>query len=117
LTADDELCKRESPLSFHSKLFEGKHASDIIGPSRKVPSSTMNRKEMIASMEATCRALEEQKRGLEQVILALKREEAEEEAEIKGMAAENAGVGDEGVGDEAGGDTEELEVTASSSSF
>ncbi|KAK2386046.1 hypothetical protein QL285_059986 [Trifolium repens] len=35
LTADDEVSKRESPLDFHPKLFEGKHAADIefSGPS------------------------------------------------------------------------------------
>jgi hypothetical protein len=123
LTADDEPCKRESPLSLHFKLFEGDHAADIAGPSRNVTPSTMNRKAMIASMEATCRALDAQKKEIEKVILALKQEEAEEEAELEGMAAKNAGIGEgmaaenASVDAEAGGDTEELEVTESSSSF
>ncbi|KAK2415376.1 hypothetical protein QL285_037861 [Trifolium repens] len=30
LTADDEVSKRESPLDFHPKLFEGKHAADTL---------------------------------------------------------------------------------------
>jgi peptidoglycan hydrolase CwlO-like protein len=90
---------------------------------------------MIISMEAAVRALDEQKKELEKVISALKQEEAEED----GMAAENAGIGNEGVDagdtaaddaggaangnaavndeDEASGDTEELEVTDSSNSF
>jgi hypothetical protein len=130
----DEPCKRKSPLSFHFKLFEGKHAADIAGPSRKVSSprkvstSTMNRNAMITSMEAAVRALDEQKKELEKVISALRQEEADE----KGLAAENADVGDEGVGDaadvsnaagdaigddDAGGDTEELDVGDSSASF
>jgi hypothetical protein len=134
LTAADEPCKRESPLSLYFKLFEGDHAADIAGPSRKVPSprkgssSTMNKKAMIISMEAVVRALDEQKKELEKVISALKQEGAEEE----GIAAENAGVGDEGVGDaadvgnaagdtvgvdDAGGDTEELDVNDSSAFF
>jgi hypothetical protein len=127
LTGDDEPCKREPSLSLHFKLFERDHAADIDGPSRKVTPSTMNRKAMIASMEATVRALDEQKKELEKVISALKQEEADEE----GIVAENAGVGnigghavgdaadvgDTAMDDEAGGDTEELEVTESSTSF
>jgi hypothetical protein len=131
LTAADEPCKRESPLSLYFKLFEGDHAADIAGPSKKVPSpkkastSTMNRRAMITSMEATVRALDEQKKELENVISALKQEKAEEE----GIGAENAEVdvgdagaddtatGDAAEDDEAGGDTEELEVTESSTSF
>ncbi|WJX95140.1 hypothetical protein P8452_76493 [Trifolium repens] len=84
---------------------------------------------MIISMEAAVRALDEQKKELEKVITALKQEEAEE----KGIGAENAEVdvgdagaddtavgdvaGDAAEDDEAGGDTEELEVTESSTSF
>jgi hypothetical protein len=135
LIPEDEPCKRESPISFHSKLFEGKHAADIAVPSRKVTSpgkvasSSMNRKAMIISMEAAVRALDEQKKELEKVITALKQEEAEE----KGIGAENAEVdvgdagaddtvvgdaaGDAAEDDEAGGDTEQLEVTESSTSF
>ncbi|KAK2450699.1 hypothetical protein QL285_009808 [Trifolium repens] len=132
LLPDDEMCKRESLISLHYKLFEGKHAADITMPAKKavssgkVASSSMKRKTMIVSMEAAVRALDEQKKELEKVIAALKQEEAEEE----GLAAENAGVDDAGAGvdaadgdaavnddDEAGGDTEELEVSGSSTSF
>ncbi|KAK2402336.1 hypothetical protein QL285_051866 [Trifolium repens] len=116
-------------MTLSYKLFEGKHAADIMVPSKKVASpgkvasSSMNRKTMIISMEAAVRALDEQKKELEKVISALKQEEAEEE----GLAAENAGVNDAGDGvdaadgdaavnddGEAGGDTEELEVSGSS---
>ncbi|KAK2402173.1 hypothetical protein QL285_051715 [Trifolium repens] len=132
LLPEDVPCKRESPMAFSYKLFEGKHAADIIVPSKKVipagkvASSSMNRKSMIMSMEAAVKALDEQKIELEKVISALKQEEAEEE----GLAAANAGVNEAGNGvdvadgdavmnvdDEAGGDTEELEVSESSTSF
>jgi hypothetical protein len=43
--------------------------------------TSMNRKEMIASLEAACKALEEKKQSLEQVIMALRQEEAAEEGE------------------------------------
>lgn len=132
LIPEDEPCKRESPISFHSKLFEGKHVADIAGPSRKVTSpgkvasSSMNIKAMIISMEAAVRALDEQKKELKKVITALKQEEAEEEGIVVddvGNAAAGDGVdaadGDAAVNDdgEAGGDTEELEVSGSSTSF
>jgi hypothetical protein len=113
LTADDEICKRESPLDFHPKLFEGKHAADIdlsgssagVGPSgvSGVPGQ-MNRKAMIATLEETCKALDEKKKNLEQVILALKQEEAAEQGE-------NVQVGQEGGDPSEDGGTEELELS------
>ncbi|KAK2417457.1 hypothetical protein QL285_039754 [Trifolium repens] len=112
LTADDEICKRESPLDFHPKLFEGKHAADIdiSGPSTGVGTSgvsaapnPMNRKAMIASLEETCKALDEKKKSLEQVIMALKQEEAAEQGE-------NLQAGQEG-GVHSDGGTKELELS------
>jgi hypothetical protein len=127
LTAADEPLKRESPLSLHFKLFEGAHAADITGHSRKVsaprqaPSPNMDRKSMITSLEATIQALDEQKKGLEHVLSALKQEEAEAEGlETEGVGASNAADaadGDAAENEEAGGDPEELEVTESSNSF
>jgi hypothetical protein len=144
LLPEDLPCKRESPLTLSYKLFDGKHAADIIVPPKKVvaqesaASTSMNRKAMIISMEATVKALDAQKLELEKVIFALKQEEAEEE----GLVAENAGenaAGDgvdvtagnatvnaddaadgdaaDNVDVDAGGDTEELEVSDSSGSF
>ncbi|KAK2368794.1 hypothetical protein QL285_081963 [Trifolium repens] len=132
LLPEDVPCKRDSPVTLSYKLFEGKHAADIIVlPKKVVPqesaaSTSMNRKAMIISMEATVKALDAQKLELEKVIFALKQEEAEEE----GLVAENAGENAAGDGvdvaagnatvnadDEAGGDTEELEVSESSTSF
>ncbi|KAK2401666.1 hypothetical protein QL285_051246 [Trifolium repens] len=144
LLPEDLPCKRESPLTLSYKLFDGKHAADIIVPPKKVvaqesaASTSMNRKAMIISMEATVKALDAQKLELEKVIFALKQEEAEEE----GLVAENAGENAAGAGVDvtagnatvnaddaadgdaadnvdvdAGGDTEELEVSDSSGSF
>ncbi|KAK2417317.1 hypothetical protein QL285_039630 [Trifolium repens] len=131
LLPDDLPCKRESPLTLSYKLFDGKHAADITVPAKKVvaqdseASTSMNRKAMILTMEATVRALDEQKSELEKVIAALKKKEAEEEGLVAENADDdvagdgvNAAVGDavdENVDDE-GGDTEELEVSDSSAS-
>ncbi|KAK2418418.1 hypothetical protein QL285_040615 [Trifolium repens] len=114
LTADDEVSKRESPLDFHPRLFEGTHAADIeiTGPSVAAPtgSGSMSRKEMIASLEAACKVLDEKKKSLEQVIMALRQEEAAEEGE-------NVQVGQEGGGQSDGGGTEELELSDASADF
>ncbi|KAK2407350.1 hypothetical protein QL285_042979 [Trifolium repens] len=111
LTADDEVSKRESPLP---RLFEGTHAADIeiTGPSVAAPtgSGSMSRKEMIASLEAACKALDEKKKSLEQVIMALRQEEAAEEGE-------DVQVGQEGGGQSDGGGTEELELSDASADF
>ncbi|WJX33742.1 hypothetical protein P8452_21922 [Trifolium repens] len=114
ITADDEVSKRESPLDFHPRLFEGTHAADIeiTGPSVAAPtgSGSMSRKEMIASLEAACRALNEKKKSLEQVIVALKQEEATEEGE-------QVQVGQEGGDQSEDGGTEELELSDASADF
>ncbi|KAK2450104.1 hypothetical protein QL285_009240 [Trifolium repens] len=114
LTADDEVSKRESPLDFHPRLFEGTHAADIeiTGPYVAAPtgSGSMSRKEMIASLEAACKALDEKKKSLEQVIVALKQEEAAEEGE-------QVQVGQEGGDQSEDGGTEELELSDVSPEF
>ncbi|KAK2449275.1 hypothetical protein QL285_008484 [Trifolium repens] len=113
LTADDEVSKRESPLDFHPRLFERKHAADIemVGPSVMADAPpSMNRKEMIASLEAACKTLDEKKKSLEQVIMALKQEEAAEEGEDVQAGQEK------GVNDDDGG-TEELDLSEESADF
>ncbi|WJX67698.1 hypothetical protein P8452_52144 [Trifolium repens] len=114
LTADDEVSKRESPLDFHPRLFEGKHAADIefAGPSvaAATGSGSMSRREMIASLEAACKALDEKKKSLEQVIMALRQEEAAEEGE-------QVQVGQEGGDQSEDGGTEELELSDVSPDF
>ncbi|KAK2445249.1 bromodomain-containing protein [Trifolium repens] len=131
LVPEDVPCKREPPMTLSYKLFEGKHAADITVPTKKVTpvepvaSTSMTRKTMILTMEATVRALDEQKSELEKVIAALKKEEAEEEGLVAENASDNvAGDGvDAAVGDAADhnvdteeGDTEELELSDSSAS-
>ncbi|KAK2415555.1 hypothetical protein QL285_038027 [Trifolium repens] len=117
LTADDEVSKRESPLDFHPRLFEGKHAADIeiAGPSVAAPtgSGSMSRKEMIVSLEAACQALDEKRKSLEKVIMALKQEEEAEEGE---QVQDDQEGGTAGANDDDG-DTEELELSDSSADF
>ncbi|KAK2456852.1 hypothetical protein QL285_004181 [Trifolium repens] len=130
LLPEDAPCKRDSPMTLSYKLFEGKHAADIIVPPKKVVPqenivpTPMNRKAMIISMEAAVKALDEQKIELEKVIFALKQEEAEEAGLVAeaegGDVAGVAAVDGDAAGDDVeadGGDTEELEVSDSSGSF
>jgi hypothetical protein len=82
---------------------------------------------MIASLEASVRALDEQKKGLELVISALKQEEVEAAGVgAEGVTASDADMMDAGndaaasdasLNEDAGGDTEELEVTDTSASY
>ncbi|KAK2427836.1 hypothetical protein QL285_026392 [Trifolium repens] len=122
LLPEDVPCKRESPMTFSYKLFEGKHAADITVPPKKVilagkvASSSMNRQAMIISMKAAVKALDEQKCELEKAILALKQEEEWLVAGNAGIDAADGDAAGNEVGEE-GGDTEELEVSDSSGSF
>ncbi|KAK2436585.1 hypothetical protein QL285_021571 [Trifolium repens] len=124
LTADDEVSKRKSPLDFHPRLFEGKHVADIefVGPSSVAPtgpsgvsagSGSMNRKEMIASLESACKALDEKKKSIEQVIVVLKQEEEAEKGEQVQVEQEGGVTG----GNDDDGDIEELELSYSSANF
>jgi DNA-binding protein H-NS len=70
----------------------------------------MNRREMIASLEAACKALEEKKKILEQVIVALRQEEAAEVGEQVQPDQEGGDASDDG-------DTEELELSDDSADF
>ncbi|MCI14471.1 hypothetical protein A2U01_0035602 [Trifolium medium] len=53
--------KKESPLSLHYKLFSEQHVPDIVGPSNRSASPPMTRMEMIASLVANCKELDEKK--------------------------------------------------------
>jgi hypothetical protein len=65
LGKEDVACKRDSPLTISTRLFEVGHAPDIARTSSTATRSTMSRKDMIATMKETCQALEEKKLKLE----------------------------------------------------
>ncbi|MCI33476.1 envelope-like protein, partial [Trifolium medium] len=60
-TAADVPCVREADLSLDYRLFEGSHAADIAGPSTKKSNDTLSKKQMIADLKETSKALEERK--------------------------------------------------------
>ncbi|MCI01364.1 envelope-like protein [Trifolium medium] len=77
IVSGDVACKRESPLSLHYRLFEG-HVPDIAATSGKPASSkpasskpasgSLTKKQMIADLEDSCRALDAKKLKIERVI-------------------------------------------------
>ncbi|XP_058745923.1 uncharacterized protein LOC131618778 [Vicia villosa] len=67
LSENDVVCKRESALSFHYKLFQGTHGSDIVttldGTSKD--NTTKSKAAVIEMLGETCKELESRKLGLE----------------------------------------------------
>ncbi|XP_058786033.1 uncharacterized protein LOC131660743 [Vicia villosa] len=63
----DVVCKRESPLAFHYKLFQGKHVPNIVMTSDETSKSgaSVSKAEVIAMLKETCKELESRKISLE----------------------------------------------------
>ncbi|XP_058788330.1 uncharacterized protein LOC131662530 [Vicia villosa] len=96
LNEQDVVCKRESPLAFHYKLFQGKHVPDVVITSAetfKFGTST-SKAEVIAMLKETCKELESRKTSLEKMIRTLEMDENEEFADTKEVEEENASPAD-----------------------
>ncbi|XP_058726143.1 uncharacterized protein LOC131597464 [Vicia villosa] len=87
LNEHDVVCKRESPLAFHYKLFKGKHVPDIVMTSAETSKSgaSVSKAEVIAILKETCKEMEARKMSLEQMIRTLEMDENEEFADTKEM--------------------------------
>ncbi|XP_058741047.1 uncharacterized protein LOC131613389 [Vicia villosa] len=87
LNEHDVVCKRESPLAFHYKLFQGKHVPDIVMTLAETSKSgaSVSKAEVIAILKETCKELESRKMPLEQMIRTLEMDENEEFADTKEM--------------------------------
>ncbi|XP_058774874.1 uncharacterized protein LOC131649141 [Vicia villosa] len=57
LNEHDVVCKRESPLAFHYKLFKGKHVPDIVMTSAETSKSgaSVSKAEVITILKETCK--------------------------------------------------------------
>ncbi|XP_058741243.1 uncharacterized protein LOC131613605 [Vicia villosa] len=80
---NDSVCKRENALSFHYKLFQGTHVSNVgmtsAGTSKeKYPT---RKAAVIATLKETCQELESRKLNLEKLIHKLEMEEDTEHVE------------------------------------
>ncbi|XP_058784420.1 uncharacterized protein LOC131659224 [Vicia villosa] len=82
LNEHDVVCKRESPLAFHYKLFQGKHVPDVVMTSAEASASKV---EVIAMLKETCKELESRKTSLEKMISTLEMDENEEFADTEEM--------------------------------
>ncbi|XP_058733077.1 uncharacterized protein LOC131604665 [Vicia villosa] len=77
LVETDSICKRESVLSFHYKLFQGTHAPGIVMTSARTSkdSTPTGKAVVIAILKETCKELESRKLTLEKLIISLEMEE------------------------------------------
>jgi hypothetical protein len=72
ISAADLAMKRESPLTFHQKLFKAHHAPDLVGTSASAPNTgIMTKEEIIAALKDTCVMLDERKAKFELMIHTL----------------------------------------------
>ncbi|XP_058763423.1 uncharacterized protein LOC131636851 [Vicia villosa] len=87
LNDHDVVCKRESPLAFHYKLFQGKHVPDIVMTSAETSKSgaSASKTKVIAILKETCKELESRKISLEKMIRTLEMDENEEFADTEEM--------------------------------
>ncbi|XP_058784281.1 uncharacterized protein LOC131659056 [Vicia villosa] len=112
LNEHDVVYKRESPLAFHYKLFQGKHVPDIVMTSAETSKSgaLVSKAEVIAMLKETCKELESRKISLEKMISTLEMDENEEFADTKEM-------GDKDEQDKEGESEKELEEESVSHCF
>ncbi|XP_058754630.1 uncharacterized protein LOC131627790 [Vicia villosa] len=80
LNEHDIVCKRESPLAFHYKLFQDTHVPDIVMTSAETSTSraSASKAEVIAMLKETCKELEARKISLEKMISTLEMDENKE---------------------------------------
>ncbi|XP_058760379.1 uncharacterized protein LOC131633707 [Vicia villosa] len=91
LNEHDVVCKRESPLAFHYKLFQGTHVPYIVMTSAETSKSGAStiKAEVITMLKETCKELEARKISLEKMISTLEMDENEEFADAVEMADED----------------------------
>ncbi|XP_058754772.1 uncharacterized protein LOC131627929 [Vicia villosa] len=87
LNEHDVVCKRESPLAFHYKLFQGKHVPDIVMTSAETSKSgaSVSKAEVIAMLKETYKELESRKISLGKMIRTLEMDENEEFPDTENM--------------------------------
>ncbi|XP_058740991.1 uncharacterized protein LOC131613329 [Vicia villosa] len=97
LNEHDVVCKRESPLAFHYKLFQGKHVPDIVVTSAENSKSraSVSKAEVIAMLKETCKELESRKMSLEKMIRTLEMDENEEFADTEEIEDKDEQEGEE----------------------
>ncbi|PNX87357.1 envelope-like protein, partial [Trifolium pratense] len=99
LRSTDVPCKRKGVLAIEQRLLDGTNAAAGVGTS--VQTGVLSRKQMIADLTETSRALEARKLKIDRVIEALKAEEAAEtaEGEPDGQEGEEASGSEDGSED------------------
>jgi hypothetical protein len=90
LTDNDFVKRRESPLAFSYKLFQGKHVPDIVMTSEEASKAghQPDKAAVIAVLRETCKELEARKHALEKLIFQLETS-AEDTDEAAGQSSED----------------------------
>ncbi|XP_058769269.1 uncharacterized protein LOC131643133 [Vicia villosa] len=80
LSENDSVCKRESAISFHYKMFQGTHVPDIVTTSvgTSKDNTPTSKAVVIAMLRETCKELESRKLTIEKLISSLEMEEGSE---------------------------------------
>ncbi|XP_058787649.1 uncharacterized protein LOC131661996 [Vicia villosa] len=114
LSENDVVCKRESALSFHYKLFQGTHVPNIVTTSARTSkdSTPTGKATVIAMLRETCKELESKKLTLEKLISSLEMEEGVDFVENEAGPAEDD---EEEEASQDDGTDEEDDVGSSSS--
>ncbi|XP_058733043.1 uncharacterized protein LOC131604629 [Vicia villosa] len=128
LSENDFVCKRESALSFHYKLFQGTHVPDIVTTSAGTSkdSTPTGKIVVIAMLRETCKELESRKLTLKKLISSLEMEEgvefteneeagpeaddvqeADSDEEVEKESSPDDGTEEEGDEDSSGGSESE----------
>ncbi|XP_058787580.1 uncharacterized protein LOC131661932 [Vicia villosa] len=91
LSENDVVCKRESALSFHYKLFQGTHVPNIVTTLARTSkdSTPAGKATVIAMLRETCKELESRKLTLEKLISSLEMEEGVDFVENEAGPAEH----------------------------
>ncbi|XP_058762484.1 uncharacterized protein LOC131635869 [Vicia villosa] len=115
LSENDYVCKRESAISFHYKLFQGTHVPDIVATSTGTSkdNTTTRKADVIAMLRETCKELESRKLALERLISSLEMDEGAEFADAnKDEQGEEEGESEREVEKEVGQDDDTDEDSA-----
>ncbi|XP_058761126.1 uncharacterized protein LOC131634471 [Vicia villosa] len=127
LSENDSVCKRESALSFHYKLFQGTHVPDIVTTSvgTSKDNTPIGKSAVIAMLRETWKELDSKKPTLKKLTSSLEMEEgvefieneagpeaddeqeADSDEEVKKEASPDDGTNEEGDENSSGGSESE----------
>ncbi|XP_058766509.1 uncharacterized protein LOC131640120 [Vicia villosa] len=118
LNEHDVVCKRENPLAFHYKLFQGNHVPDVVMTSAETSKAgaSASKAEVIVMLKETCKELESRKTSLEKMISTLEMDENADFADTEEMGDRDEQEVEEGSDSPVDGSEKESSADTSSGS-